>query len=78
MMKLIYFDKCETVISPIGIMKVEFQDNPDESGIGTVYLYKDNGEVISRPYHDKKEKLDMFIDITGAMESVNEYWTYYF
>jgi hypothetical protein len=73
MMKLIYFDKCETVISPIGIMKVEFQDDPDKSGSGTVHLYKDNGEeVISRPYHDKKEKLDMFIDITGAMESVNE------
>ncbi len=70
MMKLIYFDHANTIISPVDIKKVEFKDNPD--GSGTVYLYKDNGEVISRPYHDKKEKLDMFIEITRAMESVNE------
>ena len=72
-MELIYFDKAMTVISPVGIKRVEFKDDPDGSGSGTVHLYKDNGEeVISRPYHDKIERLDMFIEITGAMKSVNE------
>ena len=70
-MKLIYFDNAEIIISPVDIRRVEFKDDPDSSGLGTVHLYKDNGEeVINRPYHDKKEKLDMFIDITRAMESV--------
>ena len=70
-MKLIYFDNAEIIISPVDIRRVEFKDDPDSSGSGTVHLYKDNDEeVINRPYHDKKEKLDMFIDITRAMESV--------
>ena len=68
-MKLIYFDKCNTVISPVGITKAEFKQNPDESG--TVLLYKEDREIISRPY-SKEERLDTFIDITRAMESVNE------
>ena len=49
-MELIYFDKAMTVISPVGIKRVEFKDDPDGFGSGTVHLYKDNGEeVISRP-----------------------------
>ncbi len=68
-MHLILLDKGQTILNPVYIKKVEFDENPDKSGI--VNLYMDDDKVIRREY-TKENYLQLWMDIMNAMKSVNE------
>lgn len=68
-MYVISLNNGQTLLNPKYIKKVEFNDNPDGSGI--VNLYMDNGEVTSQKY-TKEDKRELEKWIRKDMESINE------